>query len=597
MPPELAEYEVQRELGRGGMGVVYLARERRLDRLVALKVLPEALAADAAVRERFLREARTAAQLSHPHIVPVFRADESDGTAWFAMGFVDGETLAERIRARGRLSPQEAVRALREAAWALAYAHARGVVHRDVKPENILLERATGRALLTDFGIARTDAASALTQDGLVMGSVHYMSPEQAAGEPLDGRSDLYALGVVGFLALSGRLPFDGAQAATVLVQHATRPAPPLASVAPDVPAALAAVIDQCLAKAPDARPATGEALAELLERALAAAGPTPPSGVAGDAVLSQRQAEQVWLRAAQLQAEAAQRIEARSRTGALAPVQRAPTDGYALRDVEAAAVEAGIQSEYVALAMAELGPALAGAVTPTEELTAPEEQAAALLLGSTARGLDVTRRIRGAPARVLEALGQLCTAAPHEWRLVDTIGGHPLDGGVMVFEVPLYRLSAGDTASPGVNMLRYRLTQLEADRLQLSLVPAEGGRATDVRIHADLRGGIRKNLRGAHLYAASIGGAAGLLGFGIGLSKKMMALAAAQALGPAALGLCVAGLLTYAGYRASYRGALEATSEELQRLLERLESGLKGQAIFGAPPRSSLPPPPPAPR
>jgi predicted Ser/Thr protein kinase len=230
--PALAEalvgqYHVRRELGRGGMGVVYLAQDERLDRLVALKVLPPALAAGADTRERFLREARTAARLAHPNVVPVHRADEAGGTAFFAMSFVDGESLGDRVRDRGPLPPAEAVPILRDVAWALAYAHARGVVHRDVKPENILLERPTRRTLVTDFGIAHhtmTEESARLTQDGHVLGTVHYMSPEQVTGQALDGRSDLYALGVVAYQALGGRLPFEGLATPAVLVAHATRP-------------------------------------------------------------------------------------------------------------------------------------------------------------------------------------------------------------------------------------------------------------------------------------------------------------------------------------------------------------------------------------
>src|SRR3954471_8778704 len=156
------QYELECEIGRGGMGIVYLARDLRLDRRVAIKTLPPHLAGDSVVRERFLREARTAGRLSHPNIVPIHRADELGGHVFFVMGFVDGESLAQRTRARGRLDPREALRAMSDVALALAYAHSRGVIHRDIKAENILIEQATGRALVTDFGIARLAEAAPL---------------------------------------------------------------------------------------------------------------------------------------------------------------------------------------------------------------------------------------------------------------------------------------------------------------------------------------------------------------------------------------------------------------------------------------------------
>src|SRR5215216_7860543 len=160
------EFFLERELGRGGMGVVYLARESVLERPVAIKVLPPAMAARPELRERFLREAKTAAQLSHPNIVPIFRVDEATDFVYFAMAFVDGETLGERIRGRGPVTPHEGARVLREVAWALAYAHQSGVVHRDVKPDNILLERGSGRALVSDFGIAVPTSAGASAAEG-----------------------------------------------------------------------------------------------------------------------------------------------------------------------------------------------------------------------------------------------------------------------------------------------------------------------------------------------------------------------------------------------------------------------------------------------
>jgi serine/threonine-protein kinase len=262
-------YSLERELGRGGMGVVYLAREVRLDRQVAIKLLPPELATQSQLRDRFIREARTAARLSHPYIVPIHSVDEVGGFVFYVMAYVDGETLGQRVASRGPLPPHEATRILREVAWALAYAHAQGVVHRDVKPANILLERGTERAMVTDFGIARVTQSGGETAVGEVLGTPEYMSPEQAAGETLDGRSDLYALGVVGFFALSGTLPFTAPTAQAVLMQHLTRPAPPVSTVARAVPSALARAVDTCLQKDPNDRHATGEALADALAPSL----------------------------------------------------------------------------------------------------------------------------------------------------------------------------------------------------------------------------------------------------------------------------------------------------------------------------------------
>lgn len=281
------QYAFERDLGTGGMGTVVLARDVRLDRRVAIKVLPTTESEDPTLHVRFLREARIAGQLSHPNIVPVFRADDLGGHAFFAMPFIEGDNLGEVLQRERTLSGIATARILREVAWALAYAHARGVVHRDIKPENIMIEHGSGRAIVTDFGIAhsmqRAVAKSAtrggssgvaesgdstrITGNGQLIGTVQYMSPEQIHGEQLDGRSDLYSLGVVGFLALTGRLPFVGTLPA-VLVAHINSCAPKVAAIAPHVPEYLAAVIDRCLAKRPEDRFGCGEALADALEKA-----------------------------------------------------------------------------------------------------------------------------------------------------------------------------------------------------------------------------------------------------------------------------------------------------------------------------------------
>ena len=259
-------YSIDRELGRGGMGVVYLAREVHLDRLVAIKLLPPEKARELSLRDRFLREARLAAKLSHPNIIPIHAVEENAGFVYYVMAFVDGETLTQRVRTRGPLPSSEGARVLREVAWALAYAHAQGLVHRDVKPDNILMETATGRVLVADFGIAA--AAGDLATDG-ISGTPEFMSPEQALGKQLDVRSDLYGLGATAFYAFSGRFPFDGKTATEILAKQVTQPAPPLASLGLSVPRKLATIVDRCLAKEPEHRPASAQTLAEQLGVAL----------------------------------------------------------------------------------------------------------------------------------------------------------------------------------------------------------------------------------------------------------------------------------------------------------------------------------------
>jgi serine/threonine-protein kinase len=251
-------YLIESEIGRGGMAVVYKATDLRLNRHVAIKVLPPDVAFNADVKTRFIREAQTAAQLSHPNIVPIYTVEDRDGESlvYFVMSFVDGESLGVRLSREGAWPVDRTIRVLRDVADALAYAHSRGVVHRDIKPDNILIDRASGRPLVTDFGIARAAAGETrLTVTGVAVGTPAYMSPEQALGErEVDGRSDLYSLAVVGYHMLVGETPFRAANTPAMLVKHVSERPRPIRDRRPDVPAFLAVAIDRALAKRPEDR-------------------------------------------------------------------------------------------------------------------------------------------------------------------------------------------------------------------------------------------------------------------------------------------------------------------------------------------------------
>src|SRR2546423_4113004 len=257
-------YSIERELGRGGMGIVLLARDVALDRPVAIKLLPPHLATQPAERDRFLQEARTAAGLAHPNIVPIHLVEARGELVFFVMGFVDGETLRDRVERAGPLPPRLATKLLQEVAWALGAAHQRGVIHRDVKPDNIMIERATERAVVTDFGIALGSRAGKAESPGAVTGTARYMSPEQACGEPVDARSDLYSLGATFFYALTGRAPFEAANVPAILTKHVYEIAPLVQTLRPEVPAKLAGVIDRLLRKAPAERFQTADDLARV---------------------------------------------------------------------------------------------------------------------------------------------------------------------------------------------------------------------------------------------------------------------------------------------------------------------------------------------
>lgn len=269
-----AEYQVERRLGAGGMGEIYLARHPRLPRRDALKILPAHLAADDAFRRRFIREADLAAGLDHPNIVNVYDRGEADGQLWIAMAFIEGQDAAAALTSRPRgLPAADVVHIVNAVADALDHAHTRQLLHRDVKPANIMLTRADGRprrVLLTDFGIARPMAGDTrLTATNLTVGSYAYCSPEQLIGDQLDGRADQYSLACTAFQLLSGAPPFTSSNPAAVINQHMSTPPPTLAGSRPEFSRHVDAVLGRALAKKPEDRYGTCSEFAAALQQAL----------------------------------------------------------------------------------------------------------------------------------------------------------------------------------------------------------------------------------------------------------------------------------------------------------------------------------------
>jgi serine/threonine protein kinase len=267
-----AEYEIIEELGRGGMAMVYRARDRQLEREVAVKVLPFSLAFDSEFVERFQREARTAAQLEHPNIIPIYRVGRSGRVIYFVMKFLRGGSLSTVLGERKRLTPPEIRRLLIEAGSALGYAAQRGIVHRDIKPDNIMFDEF-GQCMLTDFGIAKAASGQRLTGTGMSIGTPHYMSPEQARAQAIDGRSDIYSLGVVAYQSLTGAVPYDGDDSFSIGYKHITEPIPTPQLITADE-RRLFEVIKRMLMKDPNDRfQSCEELVASLQGQPVAAAG------------------------------------------------------------------------------------------------------------------------------------------------------------------------------------------------------------------------------------------------------------------------------------------------------------------------------------
>jgi serine/threonine-protein kinase len=558
------QYVLERELGRGGMGVVFLARDLKLDRLVAIKALPLHLADDERVRERFLREARTAARLSHPNIVPIHRADEIDGRVFFVMGFVDGESLAQRVAERGPLPPGEVVALLRDVASALHEAHRLGIVHRDVKPENILIDQRTGRAMVTDFGIARVVEAAPLTATGLLLGTVQYMSPEQVVNEAVDARSDVYSLGVVAFHALTARFPFQSESASAVLVAHVTKAPPKIRDVDSAIPAPLAEIVDRCLAKDPAARFQSAAELGDALSELSLAVTRAPARAPARDVRLSDREAREVWDRAASLQAQ---------QTGTVAPIAPplpkggerpplSPSSSYRLDVVRNSAREAGIGTEYVDRALAEQGLAERHAVAPP---VARGASAAAPMEVRDVR-LRPISRWAGAPSSIEYEVIVDGEVSENDFdQLAETIRRALSDGGIVGSMGRSFTWSASDPKR----------------RVHVA-VQMRGGRTT-IRVSETLR----------HLMGSVFGGGVGGFGGGFGgpaLGIVMGTTHMIELALPAALSIVGT---AYLGSRSVYKGIVRARQAELRGLAQRLAEEARASIEARSDPRLR----PPAPR
>ena len=257
--------ELGEVLGEGGFAAVFRAHDPKLQRDVAIKVLDPGLGIAADLEEQFLSEARIVAGVEHPHIVPLYAAESRGGLLYLVMRLLPGRTLEDRIREEGVLAPAEAARIAHEIAEALAFAHAKGVVHRDIKPGNILLD-STGNATVTDFGVSLITGKAGGDQSvrGMTIGTPSYMSPEQGLGEDVDGRSDVYSLGVILFEMLSGRVPFQGRTIQEIIAMHIAAPPPSLAALRPEIPSSLAAIVERMLAKTPATRPDAAEVVNAL---------------------------------------------------------------------------------------------------------------------------------------------------------------------------------------------------------------------------------------------------------------------------------------------------------------------------------------------
>ncbi|MBI2614497.1 MAG: protein kinase [Gemmatimonadetes bacterium] len=414
-----SEFEIHKMLGRGGMAVVYLATEIHLRRKVAIKVLPPELTFGHGV-DRFKREAQTAAALDHPHIIPVYRIASGRKLFWYAMKFLEGRSLEDLIKEKKRLSLDETIYILSQVAEALDYAHEHSVIHRDVKPANVMLD-SRNRVIVTDFGIAKALTEQTLTASGSVVGTPYYMSPEQGVGKGVSGRSDQYSVAVMAYRMLSGQVPFEGDSAIDILHKHVMEPPPPLQGVAPSLPPHVYFAIHQALEKKQDARFPSVTALVNALR------GAAPADAGAG------REAATVALPASQ--ASVAARSAAQLPT-TKRPVQPAaapkPTPKPAARPGAAAWKKAAMILGLAAVAGAGLGAWLLSRQQPKPlgEETQPRRDsvvaAAPAAAPTTAESLQTGAPPTATPSQPQEARAQTPAAAQPTGTQPGTTRGTP---------------------------------------------------------------------------------------------------------------------------------------------------------------------------
>lgn len=288
------KYKILKKLGAGGFAEVYLGEHTQLGRKVAIKILHQNYSMEEAMVERFRRESKAAAKLSHPNIIDIYDVGEGNGIYYFVMKYVEGETLSRKMNREKRIAPQEAVHIIKQLADALAYAHANDVIHRDLKPANVMLD-LSGKPVLMDFGIARVQFEGNLTKTGTLMGTPHYLPPEQPLGKPVDGRSDIYSLGILFYEMLAGRPPFHDENSVALIFKHINEPPPPIASMVPELAPELCEIVHRMLQKQPEDRYQSGSEVVEALDH-LSGIYPTPATGSKKSTPGTPRNTEQLLL-------------------------------------------------------------------------------------------------------------------------------------------------------------------------------------------------------------------------------------------------------------------------------------------------------------